>query len=336
MAKGNYGDHQLLIAKWRAEFEELQSHLSGQARLNGKKEYEVYLSSPLSYPRELSHDDPQRADPLALNLIYSALLTRLGLTEEHGEALCKRGLSDFEIARRRYGSLTTEIDRPAIANWLRKKHGEWVLRVPGVIVLQHNDGPIVTLAGAVGLLVPVRDAQGRIAALIVRRDGDSAGPRYSYLSSKKFGGPGPGAPVHVPLGVTAPCHTVRITEGTLKADVAHALTGLPTIGLPGVSTWRPALPILRELGCTTVRLAIDADARDKAAVARALAAVAEALPAVGIAVELERWDIHDGKGIDDLLAAGKTANVLTGEAVRQAISEIVTGGTADTLRRTLR
>jgi hypothetical protein len=170
-------------------------------------------------------------------------------------------------------------------------------------------------------LVPVRDLTGRVLALLVRREGEGSG-KYVWVSSAKDGGPGPGSPVHVPLGVGGPAEVVRVTEGALKADVAHTLSGLPTIGLPGVSTWWPALPVLRELGAKTVRLALDADAKDKPPVARALAALAENLAAEGLAVELERWP-GEYKGIDDALAAGAAVEVLAGDRVRQAIAEIV-------------
>ena len=60
-------------------------------------------------------------------------------------------------------------------------------------------------------------------------DGARGGPKYSYLSSTKYGGPGPGTPPHFPLGITAPVEILRLTEGPLKADIAYVRSGLPTI-----------------------------------------------------------------------------------------------------------
>ena len=203
------------------------------------------------------------------------------------------------------------------------------MTVPGFILKKGNDGkPYVTLAGAAGFLVPVCDAAGRNVALLSRRDESrGGGGKYSYLSSVKHGGPGPGAPPHVPLGIVAPAETVRLTEGTLKADIAFALSGLATIGAAGLA-WRPALDVARELGCKTVRLAFDADALDNPHVARALADCCDGATAAGLAVEMERWDKADGKGIDDLLANGKAPELLTGEAVRAAIAEALAASTA--------
>jgi hypothetical protein len=118
-----------------------------------------------------------------------------------------------------------------------------------------------------------------------------------------------------------------LTEGAVKADVAGALSGLSTVGCAGLA-WKPALAILQQLGAQTVRLAFDADALDKAQVARALAAAAEGLAAAGLAVEMERWDPAAGKGIDDLLAAGGSTEVLTGDTALAAVREALAAATA--------
>jgi Domain of unknown function (DUF3854)/Domain of unknown function (DUF927) len=271
---------------------------------------------------------PDRADANQLHRAYSALLTRLQMSEAHRDNLRGRGLTDDEIDRRGYRTLPIH-GRAPLARALREQFGDSLLSVPGFVVKQGaGEKPYVTLAGAAGILVPVRDAAGRIVALLSRRDDARDGEgKYSYLSSTKFGGPSPGAPVHVPLGVAGPAEVVRVTEGALKSDLAYALSGLPTIGLPGVSTWRPALPMLRELGARTVRLAYDMDAQDKPTVARPLAALAEALPAEGFAVEMERWPAEH-KGIDDALSAGAAVEVLTGDAARQAVADALTEATA--------
>ncbi len=179
------------------------------------------------------------------------------------------------------------------------------------------------------MVVPCRDQAARIVALLVRRDDASHGRgKYLYLSSAGAGGPGPGAPPHVPLGVTAGCRTGRLTEGALKADVAAALSDVPTVGAAGLA-WRPALDVLVALGCGTVRLSFDADAPDNAHVARALADCCADAGARGLTIELERWDPAVAKGIDDLLAAGKAPEVLQGDAVLQAVREIQASASAE-------
>jgi hypothetical protein len=286
---------------------------------------------PGALPARTRGPAPRRAAADALHAAYSALLACLHLSGSHWNALRARGLSDEVIARNEYRTFPVQ-GRARIAREMWDRFAEPLLQVPGFIVKSGKDGQAyVTIAGAAGLLVPVRDAAGRIVALSARRDAAGDGSRYSYLSSRKHGGPGPGTPAHVPAGVTGPCPTCRLTEGALKADVAAALSGLPTVGAAGVANWRPALDVLKDLGCQTLRLALDADARQKPAVARALTAAADGLGAEGFAVELERWPLEAGKGIDDLLAAGGTPEVLAGDAARQAIREIAAAAGLDRL-----
>jgi hypothetical protein len=282
-------------------------------------------SLPLRNPTDA---EPKRADADTLNQVYTAFLARLSLSKSHRENLLARGLADEAIDRNGYKTLPIQ-GRARIAGALGERFGDQLLRVPGFVVKDRDGGRYLTVRGPGGIVVPVRDLAGRILALKVRGDGQrDCGPRYVYVSSAGHGGPGPGSPAHVPLGMAAPAELVRVTEGELKADVAQALSGLPTVSAPGVASWRPVLPVLRALGCKTARLAFDADAHDKAPVGRALAALAEALAAEGLALELERWEAGNGKGIDDLLAAGKAPDMLQGDAALSAIREILTAATS--------
>jgi hypothetical protein len=270
----------------------------------------------------------ERASPDTLHAVYSALLGKLTLSQAHREALKGRGLPDDAIDRADYRTLPRRGRTPIVRD-LHDRFGDNLLRVPGFVVKDGGTGRYLTLRGPAGLLVPCRNHAGQIVALKVRRDDASEGSRYVYVSSAGHGGSGPGAPVHCPVGTPEATELVRLTEGELKADVVQARTGLPTLSVPGVGSWKPALAVLQELGCKTVRLAFDADAWDKPTVARALAACADALSKAGFAIELERWDAADGKGLDDLLAAGKAPELLQGDAARQAMSEILAAATAD-------
>jgi hypothetical protein len=115
-----------------------------------------------------------------------------------------------------------------------------------------------------------------------------------------------------------------MTEGELKADIAFVLSGLPTISVPGASNWRGCLHVLKALACRTVRLSFDADAPEKQHVGQALISCAESLAGEGYAVEFERW-AREHKGIDDLLAAGRTPEVLIGLEAMATIRTIANG-----------
>jgi hypothetical protein len=259
-----------------------------------------------------------RAEADDLHAAYSALLEALSLSEGHRSALEARGLDGDAIARGQYRSLPAQ-GRSRIAGRLQERFGEKLARVPGFVVKDGQRGPYLTIAGKAGLLVPCRDLAGRIMALKVRADTVGKSGRYSYLSSTSHGGPGPGAQPHAPTGTPQQADVVRLTEGELKADVAWALSGVPTLSAPGATAWRKCLPMIKALGAKAVRLAFDADARTNSIVAGAARDCADGLAAEGLAVEVEQWSLEDGKGIDDLLAAGKKPEVLTGEEARRAL-----------------
>lgn len=272
---------------------------------------------------------PARADPDTLHEIYSAILAGLPLHQRHRNNLSQRGLPDDRIDEGGYGTLPQQ-GRSRLVAGLAERFGERLVRVPGIVLREGNSGRYRTLAGPVGLLIPVRDRVGHIVALKVRRDtADDHTRRYVYLSSADQGGAGSGSPLHVPLGTPENCENVRLVEGELKADICWAITGRPTLSVPGVTNWRPALSELQALGAKTVCLTFDADARENRNVAKALEACAGALVAAGHGLELERWELSDGKGLDDLLAAGKLPQILTGEVALAAAREAMAEATAD-------
>ena len=160
------------------------------------------------------------------------------------------------------------------------------------------------------------------SALVIRPDKPKPGKKYCYLSSNNRGGPGPRAQIRVPL-FDGDKTLVRITEGALKANIATKLSGLLTVGLPGISTGNRVAELLH-CGATTARLAFDADASMNYHVAHALKKLADDLHAKGFTLEMETWDIADGKGIDDVLHNNKTPAVLTGAAVFNSIEMIGT------------
>jgi hypothetical protein len=264
-------------------------------------------------PDARDDDRPQLPEPAGrvglahanvLHEVYSSLLSGLPISTAHRAALRHRGLSDEEIGRRGYGS---KPDGPigAVLRRLHVRYGDSILGVPGFIRDGHGK---LNLACMPGILVPVRDAEGRIVAMKVRPDRARDGAKYLWLSSAKWGGPKALSACHVPLGIEGPADLVRITEGELKADLATVLNCVPTISAPGVSNWKPAMETARELGAKTIRIAYDMDAADKDEVAKARAALASGASKAGLIVEIEEWDAQH-KGIDEALQAGETTRV---------------------------
>lgn len=241
-----------------------------------------------------------RASIETIDAAYRALLAQLSLTQAHREALGRRGLDAAAIARGGYRSLAgsgrTALGRSVAA--ITTLEG-----VPGF----HVAGSSWVVGGASGLLVPLRNLAGQIVALKVRRDDANAEPRYLYLSSTRHGGPSAVHALHVPVGVEPrSCALLRITEGELKADVATHLSGVPTLSVPGVGSWRLAIEAAKALEPQLVQIAFDTDWREKPPVARAALSLLDGMRAAGVTAELLDWNPRF-KGIDDLYAARMSA-----------------------------
>jgi hypothetical protein len=264
---------------------------------------ESKVAEPAPVPKAT---EPAGADQL--DRVYGKLVAELTLCDEHRADLRRRGLADDGIDRRGYRTLRKFPVRQAVGRLKKEFEEATLLRVPG---FRSRNGRL-QFSDREGLLVPVRDLAGRIIALKVRADGGQAGAKYTWVSSADQGGPSPGSPPHVPLGTQAQAEAVRLTEGELKADIAFTLSGLPTVGISGVDQWKSALPVLQAMGAKVVHVAFDMDAQTKPGVAAALAACVRELIRLKYEVRLETWNPDDGKGVDDLLAAGKQPTVVTG------------------------
>lgn len=249
------------------------------------------------------------ASPDFTHSVYAAMLANFPPSQKHRQNLRQRGLSDSEIDGRKYGTMPQ--DRWRVVQELSNRFGSSIAGVPGFFT---RDGKIM-LGGSCGMLVPIRDVAGRIVALLIRLDDFQGSGKYRYLSSLSHGGNGPGAPIHVPAAMPELCETVRVTEGALKADIAFVLTGVPTVGLPGLSGLPKLIETLTAMGCKTVRLAMDDDMRKNPMVATAVGSLSEGITKAGFSIEFEQWYRH--KGIDDALAAGVGCMVHRGiQAIR--------------------
>ena len=196
------------------------------------------------------------ADVATRDRIYQALLAEISLSAKHRGDLECRGLSGAQILAGDYATMPQQ-ERARIAQRLVEVSGPYdCAGVPGLYVASEGSWRWWSLAGMAGLLIPVRDVEGRIMALKIRADDPGDGPRYTTLNSRKHGGPGPGALCHVPLHVGLATNTVRLTEGELKSAASTALSGELTISVPGVGNWRLALPVLEALGAREVLVAL--------------------------------------------------------------------------------
>ena len=273
----------------------------------------VYWTHPLSAqpiqpapPIKNPVPSPKIASLETLYAVYTAILKFLRLIPEHREQLLARGLTPADISANRYRSLRRDDYRNLVKHMVRLFGEDILLTVPGFLI---RDGPFsqyLAFCCSPGILIPVRTTTGTIVALAVRRDSAVDG-KYAWATSRTKDpgpdGPGPLAICHTPRreGI-ADTQTIRIAEGQLKSDVASALSGILTLGIPGTASWRKALPILADLKPETVLLAFDGDARNNPNVAQDLYQAAHGLQAFVPHLYIETWSVRH-KGIDDALAA---------------------------------
>lgn len=226
---------------------------------------------------------------------YTALLQSLTLASDHRENLLSRGLSPEEIHRLGYKT-TPVLGFSSLAKRLREKglylagvpgfyksQGQWTLKIPGR-----------------GILIPVRDVQGQIQGLQVRLDNVKK-RKFRWLSSNGLE-EGCGAKTWVHLA-GEPRPLVLLTEGPMKADVIHFLTGQTVLAVAGVnslSQLKPALEKLQAAGMEQIMTAFDMDYLVNPHVQNGQENLTHLLEECGIAYGTYLWDPRY-KGLDDYI-----------------------------------
>lgn len=236
------------------------------------------------------------ADISTRHRTYSTLLSMLGLANAHRENLHNRGLSDRDIAKLGYKSmplannselvhrvLETGADPQGVPGFFRTKAGWWSF------VHQRS-----------GILIPVRDMQGRIQGLQLRLD-NTENRKFRWISSVELTG-GCGSPAWTHLA-GKPGKMVVLTEGPMKADVIHALSGLTVLAVPGVNAlqWlEEALGELQKQGVREIKTAFDMDYITNCYVQSAYEKLMALLGRMGFRYGTYVWDPRY-KGLDDFI-----------------------------------
>jgi hypothetical protein len=249
-----------------------------------------------------------RASAEVLDEAYRAVLATLRLDDRHRDNLRARGLDDEQIRRGCYRSLRRE-GRASAARAIERVVGERAMAsIPGVVREARDGRSWWSLRGAVGMVVPSLDLEGRVVALKVRSDDAAAELRYTTVSSRRQGGPSAAVNVHVPVNARARWErsgVLWITEGELKADVCTALGEFAIVGVPGVSLWKSAVRLVDAINPRRVVVALDADWKStdpkKRHVRDARAQLVTALASRGIDTHGADWPFDEGKGLDDYL-----------------------------------
>ena len=251
-----------------------------------------------------------RATPQEIHQTYSLLLSMLPLTPTHKAHLLspRRGLTEEQIAR--FGFKSTRLRfcaavMPSVCGgraapcrvcrvFIKTDAGRWTI----------NFG-----SRTAGILLPAIGMDGLICGMQIRLDTPlrhrddppgKSGAKYIWLSSvSKPHGVTSGSPLHF---VGEPfAKTVYVTEGLLKADIAHCLTGRSFVAVAGVNSLNgleSALRCMAQNGTKLVVEAYDMDKSENEYVAEAAEKVQQIAHTAGLQSTSLVWNTVY-KGIDD-------------------------------------
>lgn len=234
----------------------------------------------------------------ARNKAYQDLLSVLTLAGGHRQNLHNRGLTDDNIVRLGYKSIPVG-SGIAIADRLLG-YGAQLAGVPGFF--RTKSGQWAFVHQRPGILIPVKDIQGRVQGLQVRLD-DTEKRKFRWVSSGSFSG-GCRAEGWTRLA-GEPKETILLTEGPMKADVIHALTGLTVLAVPGVNALtklEKALSELRQVGLREIKTAFDMDYCTNWYVQKGYDELLSLLGHMGFRYGTYVWDPRY-KGLDDFIWA---------------------------------
>ncbi len=275
------------------------------------------------------HEEPE--EPIASiedrNKAYSALLSNLNLSKKHIADLKKRGLSDKQIQKLSYKSYLVQSQKARVD--VTKKitdEGISIVGVPGFFLNEDTkyklNGHNILCWRKQGILVPYRNFHGLIQGFQIRKDEDKLGidedgkkeNKYDWIASKgKKRGCGARGFVHFACDFyldfysqeTKPILSdiVIITEGAMKADICHALTGLPVIAVPGTKNLKElpeVLDLLKENHVKHVLNAFDMDYIINPNVQEDQKKLTRLIKEHGLSTSRLLWD-SNLKGIDDFV-----------------------------------
>lgn len=225
---------------------------------------------------------------------YSQFLRMLSLEKDHIENLLSRGLHPEDICVCEYKTAPVKGTKyiaaklissgcilEGVPGFYRNEFGEWDFCYHGR-----------------GILIPVRNIDGKIQGLQIRLD-NTDDRKFRWVSSSGY-----------PFGCKAEtwCHVsgskydeVLITEGPMKGDIVNILTGKTVIAVPGVNSLSTLQKMLIELsnkGLLKIMIAFDMDFLSKPSVKNGYTLLTHMLDELGIAYGTYLWNPMF-KGLDD-------------------------------------
>ena len=231
------------------------------------------FSPDYTVPEKAAPAEAEQSDAASVQEVHqtlSMLLSMLTLIPAHHTHLQSvRGLSDDEITRFGFKSTPPPFLCRSLTNRLVKA-GCRVQGVPGFYVDDNGCWTVKFHQRTSGIIIPIFGVDGLIHGAQIRLDHplkdkddppEKTGVKYLTLSSTgKRMGTTSGSPIHF---VGDPCsRVVYVTEGCLKADVAHALmhrTFVATLGVNNTAKLDELFAFLHRNGTEEIIEAEDMD-----------------------------------------------------------------------------
>lgn len=253
---------------------------------------------------ELGINEREKRTPRELDYVYRAFLSLLTLSEVHENNLKNRGLNDEAIKRHFYKTIPitnhTEIVRTLLSYNMNLEG------IPGFYVDDDGEWQINLSSKQSGIFCPIVDREGYIVGIQKRLDRPFYDKKYIWFSSsgKKLGS-SPGSPVHFVGNPLA--DTVFLTEGSLKANVAHELSKelfdepISFFAVAGVTQYKAIRQALWDIRTfqnkeITVYDAFDMDKFKNPNVYRAMSKIFDIAQETGIRMVPYRWNTIEAYG----------------------------------------
>ena len=275
--------------------------------------------------------EAERASVQMIHQTLSMLLSMLSLTEKHREHLrTVRGLSDAEIEKFGFKSTPPAYLCRSLTERLMKQ-GCIVEGVPGFYINDSDKWTVKFHQRTSGILIPVRGVDGMIRGAQIRLDHpikakddppEKDGTKYLWLASTgKNRGVSSETPVHF---VGDPCaRVVYVTEGPLKANIAHALmdrTFAAIAGANNVAKLDELFAFLSQSGTEEIIETQDMDKYSNKMVDKGASKIYLMAREHGLACRRLTWD-PNYKGIDDWRLALRRKEKEQKEAQRMNFKE---------------
>ena len=242
-----------------------------------------------------------------LNNTYSFMSSLLRLTVTNKSHLIERGLTEEQIKMHGYRSTPTFGYKQLTQSLINKCNT--VEGIPGFYMNDYGQWTANFKSYCSGVLIPYMSLSAEIQGYQIRLDKpfvDEKGrsTKYIWLSSIDHKrGSSPGSPVHF---IGDPCaETIYFTEGALKANVAHCLSGRTFLAVAGTGNLGNVGEVFKRLkinGTKTIVECYDMDKFKNEKVMKNRETLIGKIQACGLKLQQITWNPRY-KGIDDYLYA---------------------------------